>query len=319
MYYSSFYTSGNYRSSISPTLPETKDIVSFGSKYLLTRYTISLSQGSYQGMTSWYLNGLVDGVWRSLHYGTNSQSSATLTFDIPPINVTGLRIVCYTRSGSNSWGYNSIIFYTTVYDNNILIKNNTDYLKYTNSNWVVVSNLEPTESNFKSGNKLSELSAIPESAWKKLTGPVEICYYTDDPAITEAQFNIETEPFTLADEFTGESINIIEYTDNPNQTESTVTLETEPFTFYEEMGESFDVLYYTDDPDKTSAELEINANYTPLDEIDEDFEVVTWTNKEIEEVSEKLVTTPRTDVIEDGAIHSTVVDLTQGTGVTSVK
>lgn len=205
------------------------------------------------------------------------------------------------------------------YKYNILTKISNKYIKYSSSSWQTITTSEPIEADYLQGNTLDELSQIPESAWQELTGPVELCYYTDNPEVTEAQFNIETEPFTLADEFEGESISIIEYTDNPNQTESTVTLETEPFTFYDEMGDSFDVLYYTDDPAKTSAELEINANYTPLDEIEEDFEVVTWTNKEVQDVTEKLVTTPKTDVIEDGALHGTVVDLTQGTGVKKIK
>ncbi|ETT36725.1 hypothetical protein C161_09448 [Paenibacillus sp. FSL R5-192] len=127
---------------------------------------------------------------------------------------------------------------------------------------------------------MDDISIIPESAWSQLQGEVELCYYTDDPTKTEASFNIETEPFTLAEEWEDKEIKIIEYTDDPNQTESTITIETEPFTIYDELGDSVDVLYYTDDPSKTSAELNITANYSPLDELEGDFDVVTWTNDE---------------------------------------
>ncbi|WP_339169364.1 hypothetical protein MKX75_09095 [Paenibacillus sp. FSL R5-0341] len=127
---------------------------------------------------------------------------------------------------------------------------------------------------------MDDISIIPESAWSQLQGEVELCYYTDDPTKAEASFNIETAPFTLAEEWEDKEIKIIEYTDDPNQTESTITIETEPFTLYDELGDSVDVLYYTDDPSKTSAELNITANYSPLDELEGDFDVVTWTNDE---------------------------------------
>lgn len=201
-----------------------------------------------------------------------------------------------------------------------LVYSNAEYKKYSASTWQTITTSIPTEADYLNGNTLAEVSAIPESAWQQLSGTVELCYYTDDSSVTEAQFNIQTNPFTLADEFAGQSsINIIEYTDNPTQTESTVTLETEPFTFYDEMGDSFDVLYYTDDPAKTSAELEINANYTPLDEIEDDFEVVTWSNAPVEELSNSLATVAKPDVIEGGSLHGTQVDLTKGLGIKKIK
>lgn len=161
-----------------------------------------------------------------------------------------------------------------------LIRDNQQFIKYSNSTWQVVASSDPVELEYFNGNTLSELSHIPESAWSQLQGEVEICYYTDDPAKTEVSFNIETEPFTLAQEWEDKEIKIIEYTDDPNQTESTITIETEPFTLYDELGDSVDVLYYTDNPAKTTAELNFTANYSPLDELEGDFDVVTWTNDE---------------------------------------
>jgi hypothetical protein len=171
----------------------------------------------------------------------------------------------------------------------VLVKSSMGYKKYdnTSSSWVVVTTTTPTEADFLNGMGISDVESIPESAWQQLSGDVEILYYTDNPNKTETEFIIDTNEFTLADEL-GDSISIIEYTDNPNQTESTVTLETEPFTFYDEMGDSFDVLYYTDDPNKTSANLEITANYSPLDELNDDFEVVTWTNEDGDNIEKKI-------------------------------
>lgn len=151
------------------------------------------------------------------------------------------------------------------------------YKKYTGSSWQTeTTSSTVTELDYLNGNTLTELSAIPESAWSQLTGTVELCYYTDDAKITEASFNIETNPFTLADEWGGENVSVIEYTDDLAQTESIVTIETDPFSLYDEIGDSFDVLYYTDDTSKASANLELNAMYSPLDEITQDFDVVTY-------------------------------------------
>lgn len=194
-----------------------------------------------------------------------------------------------------------------------LVKDNQGYKSFDNNTWSIVSLDSPTEQQYLN-NGIKDISIIPESAWSQLQGEVELCYYTDDITKTEAFFNIETnpftleeewadkdievlyytddptatesvvtietDPFTLAEEWEDKEIKIIEYTDDPNQTESTITIETEPFTLYDELGDSVDVLYYTDDPSKTSAELNITANYSPLDELEGDFDVVTWTNDE---------------------------------------
>ncbi|WP_339837381.1 hypothetical protein [Paenibacillus sp. FSL R7-0272] len=167
---------------------------------------------------------------------------------------------------------------TLVYDNKFLIKNHWNYMYYSKGNWERIEGVATEQDYLNLG--MDDISRIPESAWSQLEGEVELCYYTDDPAKTEVSFNIETEPFTLAEEWEDKEIKIIEYTDDPNQAESMITIETEPFTLYDELGDTVDVLYYTDDPSKTSAELNITANYSPLDELEGDFDVVTWTNDE---------------------------------------
>jgi hypothetical protein len=110
-----------------------------------------------------------------------------------------------------------------------------------------VSTAFPTEQEFiDSGMEKSVLQFIPETAWR---------------------------------EFEGMQISILEYTDNLNQTESVIETETEPYSIYDEFGDTMEVLYYTDDPTKSSASLDITANYSPLDELNGDFEVVTWTDE----------------------------------------
>lgn len=195
--------------------------------------------------------------------------------------------------------------YETFSINKVLIFNSSQYKIYNSasSSWQTATNAVPIAADFLNGNTLGELASIPESAWSQLTGNVEICYYTDDPRISEAQFNIETTPFTLAEEWEDKTIKIIEYTDNSNQTESMITLETEPFSLYDELGDTVDVLYYTDDPAKTSAELHITANYSPLDELDSDPELVTWTNEVGTDKTLRMASTPKEQmVLQSGEI-----------------
>ncbi|MGG0667630.1 SPRY domain-containing protein [Lederbergia citrisecunda] len=133
----------------------------------------------------------------------------------------------------------------------LILSDSTNYktFDFETSSWedFLISEESPSEQDFlTNGMNKKDIELIPESAWRELDG---------------------------------HSINILEYTDNPNQTESIVETETEPFTIYDEFGDTMEVLYYTDDLAKTEAELEITANYSPLDEFDEDFEVVTWTDE----------------------------------------
>lgn len=124
----------------------------------------------------------------------------------------------------------------------ILVFNNGRYYSYQSSDWVYIADSVTKDDYLDFG--FYDISNISEATWAEFQGEVEICYYTDDPNKTEVSFNVETEPFTLDDIFS----------------------------------EGFDVFYYTENPNRTSAELELTANYSPLDEIEGDFDIVTWTN-----------------------------------------
>lgn len=256
----------------------------FFSPKTISKYLLRATDDLRGIMTTWSFQGSNDGtVWDAL----DSQSGITnwkaweakeFTFhnNVPylyyrlTITETSPSIGWYTR-------ISSIQMMESIYNKKTLVLNDSVY-KYYIGSWMEIGTNVNQDDYLAYG--IDDLSAIPESAWAELSGDVELCYYTDDPNKTEAQFTIATEPFTLEDEFSGQTIKVIEYTDNPNQTESTITLETEPFTLYDELGDEVDILYYTDDPNKTSAELEINANYSPLDELDGDFEVVTWSDSD---------------------------------------
>lgn len=59
----------------------------------------------------------------------------------------------------------------------------------------------------------------------------------------------------------------------------TVSTKTKPYTIYDELGDDVELLYYTDDTAVTKADMNITANWSPIDELDGDFEVVTWTDE----------------------------------------
>ncbi|MEK4369704.1 hypothetical protein [Paenibacillus sp. FSL R5-0473] len=234
---------------------------------------------------SWVLEASNDAVtWdlidtRNDYVVASWTNNRKVTFNIAPTKAyLNYRVRVTRNNTSEVINIHEIEFMDWVYDNKYLVQNSSTYKYYASGQWQVISG-SPTEQDYLNYG-MDDISIIPESAWSQLQGEVELCYYTDDPTKTEASFNIETDPFTLAEEWEDKEIKIIEYTDNPNQTESTITIETEPFTLYDELGDSVDVLYYTDDPSKTSAELNITANYSPLDELEGDFDLVTWTNDE---------------------------------------
>ncbi|MGG3838561.1 hypothetical protein ABEV00_16265 [Paenibacillus thiaminolyticus] len=298
-----------WRSSISPRFPEYVTIT-FPNERILARYVLDSTVTGYR-IKQWELQGLVKGGWTTLHQGEKADVSEVLTYDITPTLVSAVRLKCLSRYGNNSWMFRKLTLFEVIYDNKVLITTDQGYFSYNpTDSWSLITETEPTEEDYRQKG-IDDIKSIPESEWSKLNGDIELCYYTDDPNRTEASFNIETKPFTLAEEFDDQTIKIIEYTDNPEQEESIITLETEPFTFYEEVGDNFDVLYYTDDPDKTEAELEINHNYSPLDELDGDFDLVTWTMEEEAEEQEELKPIFK-EKIEDGDLYGVTVDLSKG-------
>lgn len=225
------------------------------------------------------LNITIDGLTETFsNYGTQSQ---VLLYE--KSLTRGLHTVTIKKGTlSKYFWFDAVDIFVTPFAHKKLIKKESKYY-YFNGIWTELTG-EATENDYLNYG-MDDISIIPESAWSQLQGEVEICYFTDDPTKTEASFNIETEPFTLAEEWEDKEIKIIEYTDNPNQTESTITIETEPFTIYDELGDSVNVLYYTDDPSKASAELNITTNYSPLDELEGDFDVVTWSDNNISKIA----------------------------------
>lgn len=185
-----------------------------------------------------------------------------------------------------------------------LVQHNSDYKYHDGTTW---QSTTPTEENFiKYG--MNNLDHITETQWKQLTGnkslviwsdfedkqfasvvlnkedftaqdllgdTPQVIYYTDSDA---SQIVVETgvEPFSVYDHI-GELPTVVAYTETTD--DIIVSTTTEPFDIYDEFGDSVEVLYYTDDEAVTSADLILEANWSPVDELEGDFEVVTWTDE----------------------------------------
>lgn len=110
-------------------------------------------------------------------------------------------------------------------------------------------------------------------------------YVVDNQDGTQTITDEEVEPFSVYD-YISETPSVVVYTDLAK--DIIVSTATELFDIYDEFGDSVEVLYYTDDESLSDANLIVDANWSPIDELDGDFEVVTWTDEEGETAKKKL-------------------------------
>lgn len=185
-----------------------------------------------------------------------------------------------------------------------LVQHNSQYKYHNGTAWQTTT---ATEANFKQFG-MSQLSQITEAQWKELTGAKSLAMWSDFPDKKWANAVLNTEP-TVINSLLGNNPEVVYYTDSGVSdivletevspysvydyisetptviayTESTediiVSTATEPFDIYDEFGDSVEVLYYTDDETVTNADLILEANWSPVDELDGNFEVVTWTDE----------------------------------------
>jgi len=185
-----------------------------------------------------------------------------------------------------------------------LIQHNSQYKYHDGTSW---KSTTPTEENFIQYG-MNNLNHITEKQWKELSGNKSVIMWSDfeDKQFTSVVLNKNS---FKAQDLLGDSAQAIYYTDSDTSkiavetgvdpysiydyigelptvaiyTESNddivVSTNVEPFDIYDEFGENVEVLYYTDDETVTNADLILEANWSPLDELEGDFEVVTWTDE----------------------------------------
>ena len=202
----------------------------------------------------------------------------------------------------NKYGYNEIKT-----DNKVLFKHKETFMYFSkeSESWIDLG-INVTKQDYLDYG-LEDLSIIPQSNWEELSDYVELKYFTDLNSIEHCFFKIETEPFSVYDyisdnpqliiynestddlvvsttvepfsvyDYISELPTVVAYTESTD--DITVSTTTEPYDLYDEFGDELEVLYYTDDDSVKEADLILEANWSPIDELDGDFEVVTWTDE----------------------------------------
>ena len=185
-----------------------------------------------------------------------------------------------------------------------LVLHNGQYKYHNGTSWLATT---ATEANFIQYGH-DDLSHITEAQWAELTGNKSIAVWSDFEDKQYVSAVLEKEPF-VAKDIIGDNAELILHTESTSEqlilntevdnysvydyiselptvlvyTESTddiiVSTTTEPFDLYDEFGDEVEVLFYTDDEAVTEADLILEANWSPIDELEGDFEVVTWTDE----------------------------------------
>ncbi|MFJ7918079.1 MULTISPECIES: LamG domain-containing protein [unclassified Lysinibacillus] len=185
-----------------------------------------------------------------------------------------------------------------------LVSYGSQYKYHDGTAWQITT---PTEENFIEYG-MNNLDHIKEKQWKELSGDKSVIMWSDfeDKQFTSVVLNkkdfkvqdllgdkpqviyytdsdtsliaVETgvDPYSVYD-YIGELPTVVAYTETTE--DIIVSTTTEPFDIYDEVGDSVEVLYYTDDEAVTNADLILEANWSPVDELEGDFEVVTWTDE----------------------------------------
>lgn len=146
--------------------------------------------------------------------------------------------------------------------------------------WEIVSSIYPTEEQFI--NQGIDAGPGKDISFVHQLKNAKILYYTNTDC-TSVEKHDDVQAFSVYD-YISEFPAVVAYSEIDE--DIIITTTTEPFTIYDEfvdengeLGE-IEILYYTDDPNTTGAELSITENWSPLDELEGDKELVVWTSEE---------------------------------------
>lgn len=185
-----------------------------------------------------------------------------------------------------------------------LVVHNSQYKYHNGTAWQITT---ATEENFKQYG-MSQLSQITEAQWKELSGVKSLAMWSDfvDKKWSNAVLNVE--PYT-PQQLLGDNSQVIYYTDSGvsdvavvgnvepfsvydyigelpevivhSETTDDISISTnvEPFNIYDEFEDEVEVLYYTNNTDTTGANTILDANWSPVDELGDTFDIVSWTDE----------------------------------------
>lgn len=157
-----------------------------------------------------------------------------------------------------------------LYNNRLILQNSA-----TNKNYSLLDNTLIHLPN--ASNKNMILHGMEQGKEIQLDAPfTKHRYVVDNQDGTQTITDEEVEPFSMYD-YIGETPSILVYTESTE--DIIVSTNTEPFDVYDEFDESVEVLYYTSDVTVTDADIIFEANWSPIDELDGNLEVATWTDE----------------------------------------
>lgn len=248
-----------------------------------------------------YVDGVFDKSGTFVEPAAYDSSNAISNLCIGKINVQGFETF-FNGALDDIEIYHRVLSLTP---DKYLIKHDSKFKYHDGSSWKETTN---TAENFiQYGHE--DLSAITESQWGELSGDISIVMWSDfeDKSFGNVTLNIEeeTQSSIIGDDYemkihtdlSNENIEVGFTTDeyssysligefptvkliNESEESATLTIETEPFTIYDEFEDEIEVLYYTDDESVTSPQLEIEKNWSPLDDLEGQKELLIWTDEE---------------------------------------
>ncbi len=153
---------------------------------------------------------------------------------------------------------NKIIKSIDIEGKTLVMSNGVKY--YYKDFWSPVIGTE--EDYIKYGMDSKSISNIPQIAWGELSNIIVLCY----------KENMDIE-------------------------EVIIKTETEPFMIYEEFNDLIEIVVYTDDSNIENMDIHIDTNHSPLDELKDDFEIITWTNSDEKDMSLDLKAIPHGQLV----------------------
>lgn len=236
----------------------------------------NISSGSTSGLRDYKIYGSNDNMnFTEIYHGKHPNNTANEVI----LNLNEDKNYLFLKFESlNSWFYQKRVIigeieYTVIPNkrlSRVLIFHGGTYKYYNGTDWVGVGSTVMENDYFIYG--MSDLSTIPPLKWRELDGVIQIKECTNS-TLAESTLKTEVEPYSIY-EYISDFPTVVAYTEATH--DIIVSTITEPFSLYDEFGDELEVLYYTDDGSVVEANLLVEAVYSPIDELDGDFEVVTW-------------------------------------------
>lgn len=156
-----------------------------------------------------------------------------------------------------------------------LVLHDNQYKYHDTVAWQITNN---TEENFIRYG-MSNLDFITEQQWLELSGEKSLLMWSDFENKKYAHAVLNVNEYSAYD-LIGENPEIIIHTDSTD--DIIISTTTEPYSIYDQLNDEIEVLNYTNDNSVTTSDLILEANFTPIDELEGDLEIVTLTETNIQ-------------------------------------